>query len=99
MADLKIEVPHKLSRDDAIARLLGALSVKDGAGSMLGGVNFTHEGNRFSFSGKVKGFKVSGKMAVLEQCVRMIVVLPLAAKPFRKTADEHIRDYLNTNLA
>jgi hypothetical protein len=99
MADLKIEVAHKLSRDEAVSRLQKVLSEKDTADSLLADVDFDHEGTRFSFSGKVKGFKVSGKMAVLEQSVRMIVTLPWAATAFSKTADEQIKDYLTAALA
>lgn len=99
MADLKIEIAHKLSRDEAVLRMRGVLTAKDSEEPLLGGVDFTGQGNRFSFTGKIKGFKVSGKLAVLEQCVRMIVVLPLAAKPFRKTADAHICKFLKSKLA
>lgn len=97
MADIKIEVGHTLDQCVAIERIHGILS--SGSNAMLADVDFTHQDDRFSFSGKVKGFKVSGKMAVLDDSVRMIVDLPWAAKPFRKTADDYIRDYLKKTLA
>jgi hypothetical protein len=52
----------------------------------------------FTFSGKIKGFKIVGKMAVLEQEVQMVVRLPLAALAFKKRAKEYITSYLNDAL-
>lgn len=80
-------------------RIHRILSTGGESDAMLADVNFSHTGDRFAFSGKVKGFKVSGQMAVGEESVRMVVDLPWSAKPFRKTADAYIRDYLKTNLA
>ena len=99
MADLRIEVAHKLSRDEAVSRLQRILSEQNGDNPLLEDVDFRHEGARFSFAEKVKGFKVSGKMAVMEKSVRMIITLPWSAKAFSTTADEYIRSYLMTALA
>ncbi len=99
LADAELEIEHALTRDEAISRLERLLAAKDAGDDLLRGLDFTRAGGRFSFSGKVKGFKLSGEMEVFDRGLRILVVLPWAARPFRKSANNHIRQYFAANLA
>ena len=101
LADLLIEVEHTLSQEEAVGRIERVLSSGSHSSDMalLENVKYVQQEGRFAFSGKAKGFKVSGKLAVLENSVKMVVVLPWAAKPFHKTAHAAIQSGLKKALA
>ncbi|OEJ69732.1 polyhydroxyalkanoic acid system family protein [Magnetovibrio blakemorei] len=101
MDDLKIEVEHALSREEAALRIerLLATSSQSSDMTLLEDLKYVHQDGRFAFSGKAKGFKISGKLAVLENSVKMVVALPWAAKPFYKTAHAAIQSGLKKALA
>ncbi|MEE8393359.1 MAG: polyhydroxyalkanoic acid system family protein [Rhodospirillales bacterium] len=99
MADAEIEIEHELTLDEAVLRLERLFAAKDTEDDLLGGLDFTRTDERFSFSGKVKGFKLSGEMEVFDRGLRILVFLPWAARPFRESANKYIREYFETNLA
>jgi hypothetical protein len=71
-----VSIPHELGKIEARRR------IEEGVGRMLGqlgdGVklNKTWDGDRLSFSAKVVGQAVSGRLDVLEEAVKMEVDLP-----------------------
>ncbi len=98
MAEVEFEIEHKLTRDQAASKLQRLLEENDDEDALLGGLDVTRQDELFTFSGKIKGFKVSGEMRVLDKGIRIIVILPWAARPFREPANRYIRQYLEANL-
>lgn len=71
-----VSIPHELGRAEARKRIeegVGRLVGQFGEGVKL---NRTWDGDRLSFSAKVVGQAVAGRLDVLEDAVRMEVDLP-----------------------
>ncbi len=71
-----VTIPHELGRAEARKRIeegVGRLVSQFGEGVKL---NRTWDGDRLSFSAKVVGQAVAGRLDVLEDAVRMEVDLP-----------------------
>ncbi len=99
MAGVEIAIEHELSRDEAASRLERLVAAKDAEDPLLRGLDFTRQDGLFSFSGRVKGFMVSGEMAVLDEGIRITVNLPWAARPFSEPVNKYIREYFEAKLA
>ena len=98
MSKIAMEIGHNLSHGEAISRLERLLVAKDAEGSLLRKIDVTREDEQFSFSGKVRGFNVSGEVVVLDSRVQILVNLPWAARPFRELTDKHIFELIQANL-
>jgi hypothetical protein len=80
---MRITVPHHTDKanarrkiDDRLAQLLTQY------GHYLGDSSHSWEGDRLTFSGSARGFKVSGSLEVTDVEVIIDGKLPLIAKPF-----------------
>lgn len=71
-----VSIPHELGRDEARRRIeegIGRITHQFGEGVKL---SKAWEGDRLSFSAKVVGQAVAGRLDVLDDLVRMEVDLP-----------------------
>src|SRR6476469_7675514 len=80
-----VEIPHKLSEAEAKVRLVNGLAdARKKYGQHLEGFTETWNGNRMEFAGKVVGQRLTGRIDVLPQSVRVEVDLPMLLAMFAK---------------
>ena len=99
MADLVLEVPHTLSIDDAARRLKAIVAdgvVEDPA---LRDIRFGFKDDALLFTGKVKGFAVSGYFRPRRGVIQGKVRFPWAAKPFQESAIARIHAFFAARFA
>ncbi|SCA56602.1 conserved hypothetical protein [Candidatus Terasakiella magnetica] len=94
MSKIDLEVKHTLEQEEAASRLENFLKSQSENNKQLSHAVFEREGRLFRFTAKVKGFKIKGAVAALEHSVKAQVVLPLAARPFKRSAEEILREEL-----
>ncbi len=100
MPAFNVEVPHSLSRDEAVDRLKGFVEkvrqqYKDQVSSVSGNWN----DNVLDFAITAYGFSLSGKVAVEEQIARLTGQLPFAALAFRGKIEQSFASELKKALA
>ncbi|MEO5338016.1 MAG: polyhydroxyalkanoic acid system family protein [Magnetospirillum sp. WYHS-4] len=98
MAQVTLDVGHNLGCDRAIERLERLLAAEHGGNDLIEDAAFVRRAGRFDLRAKVKGFDVVGEMRVKDDKVTVSVRLPWAASPFRKVAERHIRQLLESSL-
>jgi hypothetical protein len=74
---LVVSIPHSLGKEEAIRRLKGGLTqLKERSGNQLAAVDTQWDDNKASFSLSLLGQSASGNLEVLEDSVRLEIVLP-----------------------
>jgi putative polyhydroxyalkanoate system protein len=72
-----VEIPHHLTQEEARARLVhGLADARSKYGNYIAGLQETWSGDRMEFAGTVMGQKLTGRIDVLPQSVRVEVDLP-----------------------
>lgn len=93
MPGIKVDVEHSLNQDIATERVKGLLnSLKADYGDMIKDLNESWNGSIASFSFKVMGMSVTGKLLVSSSQVSIDGQIPFAAVPFKKTIESKIRE-------
>jgi hypothetical protein len=95
-----VTVPHKLTKDEAKARLSGLLpGLRTEFAGMVSDMQERWEGDTLHFSFKARGFSVGGSAEVRPSSVSVDYNLPLLARPFRGQFESGIRERLDSLLA
>ncbi|MFY9457339.1 MAG: polyhydroxyalkanoic acid system family protein [Candidatus Spechtbacterales bacterium] len=100
MPKLNMTVTHKLSQDEALARIKSLLGeVKTEFGDKVSNLKEDWSGNRGTFSFSAMGFRVSGTLTVHESKVDLAGNLPFAAIPIKGKVEATIRERAEKLLA
>jgi hypothetical protein len=95
-----VTVPHKLTKDEAKARLSGLLpGLRSEFAGMLSDLQERWAGDTLHFGFKARGFSVTGSAEVGPSSVSVDYNLPLLARPFKGQFESGIRERLGTLLA
>lgn len=99
MPKLTLEVPHKLEKTEAAARLKNEIERARHKHEHQVQEAETHwEGDILHFSLKMFGMKIAGTMEIATQFVRIDMNLPLAAAMFKGAMEEQMRAELERVL-
>jgi hypothetical protein len=89
---MSVVVPHRLTEDEALARVKGLLGqLKAEHQREISDLRETWTDHRGEFAAKAMGFNVSGSVEVRPGEVRVEGDLPFAALPFKGRIEEMIR--------
>jgi hypothetical protein len=96
---MSISVPHKLTQDEAAARVRNLIEQLRGQfGNHASNLQESWNGYTGTYSFEVMGFAVSGKLQISQSDVKMDGQFPFAALPFKgrieKTAREKLKELL-----
>jgi hypothetical protein len=90
-----LEVPHKLSADEAKSRLERFVDMlKSQHGDKVSDLEQSWAGNTLSFAFKTFGFKVAGAIESLENKLAVSGDIPIAAMMFKGKIESEIRQQL-----
>ncbi len=85
MASIKISLPHKLPKEEALKRIKSLLSkVKIEFSEAVSDLKESWDGNTGKFSFSAKGFSISGTLVVNEALVQLDGKIPFAVSFFKK---------------
>ena len=100
MPKLNVVVPHRLSQDEAKARIQNLLTdLKTQYAGRFEDLQESWSDHEGRFSVRAMGFKVSGTLAIRPSDVELSGDLPLAATPFKGRIEEVIRERAERLLA
>jgi hypothetical protein len=100
MATFQTDVPHRLGRAEAIARLSRLVeSALEQYEAHVTDVQGDWQENQLLFSLSASGLSIAGTVTVLETEVRVAGELPLLALPFRGMIEQSISSELARALA
>ena len=89
---LIVSIPHSLGKAEAQRRLQGGMGqVKTSLGDKLTSIEDTWTGDRMDFKGGALGQNVSGHLQVMDDSVRLEVVLPWVFQVFAEKAKGYIQ--------
>ena len=93
MASLNMNVPHRLSRDEATSRIKKMLTdVKEKNADSISDLKESWNNNVGTFSFKAKGFAISGTLTVKEKEIVLDGTIPFAASLFKGKIKEVITE-------
>ena len=99
MPSFSTEVPHQLSRDDAIEKLKGFLDkVAERYKDQVSRLDGNWQENILNFDLTTYGFKISGILTVEDKLAKLEGTLPFAALAFRGKIEQSIGDELKKAL-
>lgn len=100
MSDLKLNIPHKLSTEEALGRIKNLLStLKKDHQDLIDKSEENWVGNTGNFSFSVKGFDLSGIIDVNPSSVDINAKLPFAVSLFKGKISQVITDKAKELLA
>lgn len=92
MPKIEINIPHSLTKDEALNRIQQFLpQLKAQHSDKISDLEETWNGNTGEFNFKISGFKVSGTLEVGESDVVIKGDIPFAALLFKGTIEETIQ--------
>jgi hypothetical protein len=92
MPKMTINVPHRLSEEEALTRIKTLLGdLKQRHGDHITEVKEVWQGNRADFSFKAMGFSTAGTLSVTPTEAELSGSLPFAALPFKGRIEGEIR--------
>lgn len=98
--DFVVTVPHKLSKEDALRRIMTLVAdLKAQYGNQVGNVIEEWNDNRCDFSMKMKMFKIAGSILVEESSVEIRGTMPPGTGRFEGKAKGLIEDGAKRLLA
>ena len=84
MSSLNLNIPHKLSKEEALTRIKGLLSnLKEEQKNLVSDVQENWQDNKGNFSFKAKGFSLAGNIEVNDAAVLINSDLPFAVSFFK----------------
>ena len=100
MASLNLNIPHRLSKEEALARIKNMLSnLKEENKNIVSDVQENWQGNKGDFSFKAKGFNLTGNIVVNDADVQINSNLPFAVSFFKGAISDMITKKTNELLA
>src|SRR5262245_38234975 len=100
MSTLKLNIPHNLTEEDALARIKNLLvNLKEEQKDNISNVKEHWEGNRGNFSFRARGFDLSGNILVNSSGVEINSDLPWAVSFFKGTISDMINKKAKELLA
>ena len=100
MSALKLNIPHNLSKEEALTRIKKLLSnLKEEQKDFISDVHENWAGDKGDFSFKAKGFNVAGNIIVNNSNVQLNSDLPFALSFFKSTISDVITKKAATLLA
>ncbi|PZR27683.1 MAG: hypothetical protein DI535_09695 [Citrobacter freundii] len=100
MSDLKINIPHKLSSEEATARIKKLLTnLREEHKDLIQHASEEWEGSNGKFGFSVKGFDLAGTIGVSDSAVDINAKLPFAVSLFKGAISKVITDKANELLA
>jgi hypothetical protein len=92
MPVMEMTVPHQLSQDEALRRIMGLLDqVKAEYPDRFSDLHESWSANGGEFSAKIMGMPVSGRLTVTPHEVQLSGNVPFAALPFKGQIEDTIR--------
>jgi len=92
MPKIELNIPHSLTKDEALTRIKNFLpQLKEQHADQIKDLEESWNGNTGVFQFKISGFKVSGSLEVEESSVVIKGDLPFAAILFKGQIEETIR--------
>jgi hypothetical protein len=99
MPQLSVNIPHKLSQEEAVERIKTKLAaVKSEYQDRVNDFSEQWRDQTLSVGFQVLGMTISGSVAVEPHELRVAAKLPMAASFFRSTIEDRIRREVNTLL-
>lgn len=93
MPTLNMSIQHNLTKEDALSRIKQfGDEMKSRYAGQAQDLREEWQGNRGSFSLKIMGFSLSGKIETTDSAVNFSVEYPFIASPFKKSVEEKIRE-------
>lgn len=100
MAELKLNIPHKLSSEEASSRIKKLLTkLREDHKDMVQNVTEEWNGNQGKFGFSVKGFNLSGSIEITDSAVDISADLPFALTFFKGAISKVITDKANELLS
>lgn len=100
MSDLNINIPHKLSSEEATTRIKKLLTgLREEHKDLISDASEEWDGNNAKFSFSVKGFDLAGTIAVDDSSVNIHSKLPFAVSLFKGAISKVITDKATQLLA
>ena len=100
MGDLNIEVPHQLSKEEALSRVKNLLAdLRKEQGHLVSDVKEEWKGEKGKFQFSAKGFDLSGIIQVNDNSVNIDADLPFALSFFKGMIKNVIQERAETLLA
>ena len=89
---LIVSIPHRLGRQEARRRLdNGIARLRPELGILLSGLNYHWEQDTLNFSGSAMWQRISGRIEVLDDAVRVEIDLPWMMQVLRDTITKRVR--------
>lgn len=93
MSSLNINIPHNLTKEEALSRIKGLLQqVRDEQANIVSNVQENWEGDKGQFSFSAMGFDLSGLIDVKDDGVDINADLPFAVSLFKGKIKEVITE-------
>jgi hypothetical protein len=89
---LIVSVPHRLGRQEAMRRLdRGIGRLQPELGILLSGLNYHWQGDTLNFIASVMWQRITGRIEVLDDAVRVEIDLPWVMQLLRDTIERRVR--------
>jgi hypothetical protein len=93
MSNIDIDIPHKLSQEEALNRIKHLLTeTKKQHGDMVENLSEQWNGHTGQFSFTVKGFDIQGTLSVTPSAVELRSKVPFAVSLFKGTISKLVTD-------
>jgi len=100
MSLLNLNIPHTLSKEEALTRIKNLLSnLKEDQKDIVTDVQENWQDNKGNFSFKAKGFNLAGDIVVTDSTVQINSDLPFAVSLFKGVISDMITKKTNELLA
>jgi len=100
MSNLNVEIPHQLSKEEALGRIKNLLvNLKQEQKDIVSDIKEEWSGDRGSFSFSAKGFELSGDIQVNDTNVIINAQLPFAVALFKGAIQNIIEQRAKALLA
>jgi putative polyhydroxyalkanoate system protein len=89
---LIVSVPHRLGRQEARRRLDRGIGRLEGElGALLSGLNYHWHGDTLNFTASAMWQRITGRIEVLDDAVRVEIELPWVMRLLRDTIERRVR--------
>jgi putative polyhydroxyalkanoate system protein len=89
---LTVSIPHRLGRQEARRRLdSGITRLRPELGILLSGLNYHWEQDTLNFTGSAMWQRITGRIEVLDDAVRVEIDLPWMMQVLRDTIARRVR--------
>jgi hypothetical protein len=90
---LLVSIPHRLGRLEAKRRLeSGLVRLRPDLNALLSGLDYRWEGDTLNFAASAMWQRITGRIEVLDDVVRIEIALPWIMQLLRDTIAKRVRD-------